>query len=116
MSNTERQRRFRERHPGYYARLHGRKRASEKAELARHIAAIQAAAAAAAAATPEPLALPARPQPLLLPAPVKSLEIPGMTIPVVGGFASMRVLSPLPVSSQATTSQTTIQPLAASRG
>lgn len=33
MSNTERQRRFRERNPGYYKRLHAKRRAQVKAGL-----------------------------------------------------------------------------------
>jgi hypothetical protein len=35
MSNTERQRQFRERNPGYYARLHARRRAAENAAVVR---------------------------------------------------------------------------------
>ena len=113
MSNAERQRRFRKRHPGYYARLHGRKRAAAKAAVARHIAAAQAATVAAA--TPEPLALPARPEPLMLPTPVEVVEIPGMTITAIGAFAAMPAPSPLPVSSEVTISQTTTGLFAASR-
>src|SRR5262245_52380147 len=57
-SNTERQRQFRKRNPGYYGRLKRRRRA----ELAPLVAAMQAEQAAAAA--------PARTEPLMLPAPV----------------------------------------------
>ena len=57
MSNSQRQRLFRERHPGYYQRLHARRRAE--------VAALQAARMAVAA-TPAP----ARSEPLMLPAPV----------------------------------------------
>ena len=64
MSNYERQRRFRERNPGYYGRLRRRR----KAELT---------AALSATAAP-PLALPA-PTRLLLPAPVE--QLPAFVIP-----------------------------------
>jgi hypothetical protein len=57
MSNGERQRRFRERNPGYYGRLH-RKRKAEI--LALHAA--RMAAAEAVVAKPEPLRLPAHAQ------------------------------------------------------
>lgn len=58
MSNTERQRQFRERNPGYYGRLH-RKR---KAEMEAYAAARQTEQRAAVQVTEEvktPLALPA---------------------------------------------------------
>ena len=64
MSNAERQRLFRERNPGYYGRLHRRRRAEGEARLA-------AMAAAAAAA-------PARAVPLMLPAPVEMPLFPGL--------------------------------------
>jgi hypothetical protein len=60
-SNAERQREFRERHPGYYQRLHAKRRAEIKAALL-------AAQAAAEARTP-----------LALPAPVEAILIRGMT-------------------------------------
>jgi hypothetical protein len=97
MSNAERQRQFRERNPGYYGRLHARRRAAVRALDAQLSAAAQATAA--------------RREPLLLPAPVEALEIPGMTIPAVGAFAKMPKLSPVPVSSEMTS-----PPLAARRG
>lgn len=64
MSNTERQRRFRERNPGYYQRLHAKRRAEVQAlgERRRAIALMLA-----------------KPVPLMLPAPVETIEIPGMT-------------------------------------
>jgi hypothetical protein len=65
MSNTERQRRFRERHPGYYQRMHAKQRAATKAT----VAAMQAAREAEAGAKREPL---------MLPAPVVTIEIPGI--------------------------------------
>jgi len=66
VSNTERQRQFRERNPGYYTRLRAKRRAEENAI----IAAAQVMAV--------------KPQPLMLPAPVETIEIPGMTtIPTV---------------------------------
>ena len=63
MSNNERQRLFRERNPGYYGRLHAKRRA-----------AVRALAAARAAA-----AILVKPAPVMLPAPVEVIEIPGMT-------------------------------------
>ena len=62
MSNAERQRQFRQRNPGYYGRLHAKRRAAVRA----------LAAARAAAATP------ARAEPLMLPAPAELLIIPGV--------------------------------------
>jgi hypothetical protein len=64
-SNTERQRRFRKNHPGYYQRLHAKQRAQVQA-LAEAREAVEQAMARA------------RHQ-LLLPAPVESIEIPGIT-------------------------------------
>jgi hypothetical protein len=67
MTNAERQRRFREEHPGYYQALHAKRRAEVKALIAeRALAEVRAAA----------LALPVR---LALPAPVEAILIPGMT-------------------------------------
>lgn len=48
MSNTERQRRFRQSHPGYYARLNARRRAASRPAPVEVIAMAQAAAAAMA--------------------------------------------------------------------
>jgi hypothetical protein len=83
VSNTERQREFRERNPGYYGRLH-RKR---KAEIEAHIAA-RKAAELALAEQQLPLFLPApveatptaTPVRLALPAPVEQVELifPGL--------------------------------------
>ncbi|MBC8107759.1 MAG: hypothetical protein H7Z14_14295 [Anaerolineae bacterium] len=64
MSNYERQQLFRERHPGYYQRLHAKRRAAMEARIAAGQALV------AQAATREPL---------MLPAPVETIEIPGMT-------------------------------------
>ncbi len=69
MSNTERQRRFRRDHPGYYQRLHAKRRAQERAALA---------AMASATETMAEKALPAMPVRLALPAPVEPIVIPGM--------------------------------------
>jgi hypothetical protein len=44
MSNTERQRKFREANPGYYARIQARYRAAAKADSAKYIAALATAA------------------------------------------------------------------------
>ena len=74
LSNTERQRQFRERNPGYYGRLHAKRRAEVNAMIAQ-------CAAEATAATPVPLALAAPvmtiplPTRLALPAPVEQPEI-----------------------------------------
>jgi hypothetical protein len=45
MSNTERQRQFRERNPGYYARIKARERAAAKAGILKALAARAAASA-----------------------------------------------------------------------
>ena len=82
-SNTERQRQFRERNPGYYGRLHARRREVIKA-LRQQIAAAEATAA--------------RREPLALPAPVERVEIPGMTIPAT---AAIPALAPLMTNDQA---------------
>ena len=66
VSNTERQRQFRQRNPGYYGRLKARERAACKAR----VAAAQGVAEILHAY---------RTQPLMLPAPVEPIEIPGMT-------------------------------------
>ncbi len=66
MSNTERQRQFRERNPGYYGRLHRKRNAACNA-----FAAMQAARAAALA-QPVPVALPIPAPMLMLPAPVET--------------------------------------------
>jgi hypothetical protein len=68
-SNAERQREFRERNPGYYGRLHAKRRAECKARVAARVA------AARQAAFPSPLQIPLKPI-LMLPAPV---EDPMMT-------------------------------------
>jgi hypothetical protein len=68
-SNTERQRQFRERNPGYYGRLHRR----QKAEIDARLAA-KALAAAEVAVTVT------RREPLMLLAPVEMIEIPGMNV------------------------------------
>jgi hypothetical protein len=65
MSNRERQRRFRERNPGYYGRLHAKRRAKIAAALAEREAVAQILAV--------------KREPLMLPAPVETIEIPGMT-------------------------------------
>ena len=72
MSNAERQRRFRENHPGYYARLQAQRRAPLKAARAKVMAMLAEAHAAEAAKA-------VKREPLMLPAPVETIEIPGMT-------------------------------------
>jgi hypothetical protein len=77
-SNTERQRLFRKRNPGYYQRLHAKRRAK--------IAAMVAAMNAVPPETQQALAAPR--QPLLLPAPVVIMELPvQQATPVVVTFA-----------------------------
>ena len=95
MTNTERQRKFRERNPGYYARIHATRRASAKrgakqfqeARLAEYQAAVMAerqAAEDALAAKLEPLttavqlALPTPPVRLALPAPAVLPVLPAL--------------------------------------
>jgi hypothetical protein len=68
--NIERQRQFRERNPGYYQRLHAKRRAVIKARIAE--ARALAAQPLALPAASEPLALPAMPVRLALPAPVET--------------------------------------------
>lgn len=89
MSNRERQRRFRERHPGYYQRLRARERADYEAMVAQR--------AAAAAVQREPLALPA---------PAVTIDIPGMTsIPAIATHDALLV--PLREESSTTAARTT---------
>ncbi len=73
MSNIERQRRFRERHPGYYDRYHASRRARIKAN-----GAAMAMATETVAEKVQPVALPAMVVRLALPAPVETIVIPGM--------------------------------------
>src|SRR5687768_3103944 len=83
MTNAERQAAFRERNPGYYGRLHAKRRA-----------AVRALAAARAAA-----AVPARTEPLMLPAPVEMPLFPGINaIPATLDALRESVLLPLPMS------------------
>src|SRR5687768_14335559 len=86
VSNTERQRQFRERNPGYYARIQAKKRAASKA----HVAAIRAAERAAAAML-------AKSRQLMLPAPVELPVIPGMNA-IPDTLPELRELEPLRVS------------------
>jgi hypothetical protein len=81
MSNAERQRQFRKRNPGYYGRLHARRRAEGKALAAQRAAAEQLVAV--------------RPAPLMLPAPVEVLLIPGMNVIAA---AAAPAPEPLPVA------------------
>ena len=66
VSNTERQREFRQRNPGYYGRLHAKRRAESKARPAAQ-AAVEQPGLSAPFATP---AVPMKPL-LMLPAPVQ---------------------------------------------
>jgi hypothetical protein len=78
MSNYERQRRFRERNPGYYGRLHRKRNAEMLALRAAQQVAVEAAEVVAAEVTA------VRREPLMLPAPVVTFEIPGVNaIPAV---------------------------------
>ena len=56
MSNAERQRRFRQRNPGYYARLQAARRAAAKRSAEPVLAAVRAALVAAMAAEREGMA------------------------------------------------------------
>jgi hypothetical protein len=84
MSNGERQQRFREANPGYYARLHARQRSAWKAAAKR-----RRMEAALAAAAPKP-------EPLMLPAPAEPIEIPGMN--TIAAIPTTQAPAPLPVS------------------
>jgi hypothetical protein len=64
ISNTERQRQFRERNPGYYRRLHARRRGKASLPLVQLVG-LEAAKEI-------------RREPLMLPAPAVLIEIPGM--------------------------------------
>jgi hypothetical protein len=75
-SNAERQRDFRERHPGYYARLQAKRRAQERAMATLWGALIS-------------------PPPLALPAPVEMPIIPGMNT-----IEAMPTPAPLPIELQ----------------
>jgi hypothetical protein len=66
-TNAQRQREFRERNPGYYQRLHAKRRTMIAASLAQRRES-EAAMAVMFAKLP-----------LMLPAPVETIEIPGMT-------------------------------------
>jgi hypothetical protein len=83
MSNVQRQRRFRARHPGYFQRYHARQKAA--------IAALQAAPAEPAAA-----------EPLMLPAPVEMPLFPGLSaIPTTPARAPQPVPIPQPATMPA---------------
>ena len=70
MTNAERQAEFRRRNPGYYGRLHAKRRAGVKARAAARAFAAEFAAELV------------KPMPLMLPAPVEMPVFPGMnTIP-----------------------------------
>ena len=84
VSNTERQ--FRQRNPGYYARIQAKKRARCKAAVAAMREAERATAA-----------MLAKSRQLLLPAPVELLIIPGVNA-IPATLAAARELAPLPVS------------------
>jgi hypothetical protein len=64
MSNCERQRLFRERNPGYYQRLHAKRRALEKPVVEAMLA--------------EARAMATKREPLMLPAPAVPIEIYGI--------------------------------------
>jgi hypothetical protein len=97
MSNTERQRRFRERNPGYFNRYKTKvDREATRQTLVALLAAAEKAEAEKAHATREPLALPA---------PVETIEIPGMNI--------IPAIAPMTVSEQVTIPLTSANSLAA---
>lgn len=76
MTNAERQRKFRESNPGYYARLQATKRASAKRGAERMILAMQAAAAEEHARAEALAQQQAAREPLLLPAPKETFGLP----------------------------------------
>jgi len=86
VSNTERQRQFRERNPGYYARIQAKKRAASKA----YVAAMQERQRAMAAML-------AKSRQLLLPAPVELFVIPGVNA-IPQTLTAAREPAPLSVS------------------
>ncbi len=69
MTNTERQRAFRRRNPGYYQRLHAERRAAVRALSAQRVAVEQA---------PAIVTIPLPTWRLALPAPVETLVFPGL--------------------------------------
>lgn len=80
VSNAERQRQFRERNPGYYGRLHAKRRGCLRVPMTATIA----------------IAAPATRTPLMLPAPVEAIIIPGInTIPVAATPMPDRIAIPL---------------------
>jgi hypothetical protein len=85
VSNVERQRQFRERNPGYYKRLHAKRRAAVEELSAQRLAAAQATVV--------------KREPLMLPAPVETIEIPGMT--TIPSTIAMPAPEPLPVAKHA---------------
>jgi hypothetical protein len=84
VSNTERQRQFRERNPGYYQRLHAQRRAEVKAlramcEAERITVEAAAVRVLAGQTVAEQVAVPVvRREMLMLPAPAEALVIPGV--------------------------------------
>ena len=99
MSNAERQRQFRLRNPGYYGRLHRRRRAATKAAALEVTKALAAQFLTAKQAAAEAV----QRQPLLLPAPVEAIEIPGMsTIPTMAAIRAMAEIPVLAVQQAAT--------------
>src|SRR5687768_6859203 len=94
MSNTERQRKFRQSHPGYFRKYYAPKRAARK-RADREIRAMllaQAKAEAEAAAAASPATHPL----LMLPAPVEVPVIPGLN-----AIAITPAPAPLPVAQPA---------------
>jgi len=77
MTNAERQRRFRQSHPGYYQRLHAQRRAHIKALCAEQTVAAKCVAATLVS-EPVVLKIPIPRERLMLPAPVEVLEFPGL--------------------------------------
>lgn len=75
VSNTERQRQFRQRNPDYYRLLKAKERAATKARVAERLAAQRAAAQPVPLALPAPIMTIPIPTRLALPAPVEQPEI-----------------------------------------
>jgi hypothetical protein len=77
LSNAERQRLFRQRHPGYFNNYRSRQKAIADAARAGHLAQCQAQFAAQLAAEAEAQASASR-EPLMLPAPAEAIVLPGL--------------------------------------
>ena len=98
MSNTERQRKFRQRNPGYFNKYNARKRGTAKRSEAYIRGLMQAKAQAARAEAT--LAILAKPEPLMLPAPVQDPTMAAIdALAAALGYASARQTADLAAAS-----------------